>query len=127
MTKIKTIKSLETLRKRLVKDRIKIQSTLVMCGGTGCQASRCQDVIDAVKNELDKPIMFTEFGSDAFNAVTLMEDQRAQAYYMVENWREIYSNAAGVGGAGNSIGGFNSWKYSLKEKSVPTVDSGPSG
>ena len=54
MTKIKTIKSLETLRKRLVKDRIKIQSTLVMCGGTGCQASRCQDVIDAVKNELAK-------------------------------------------------------------------------
>ena len=54
MTKIKTIKSLETLRKRLLKDRKKIQSTLVMCGGTGCQASRCQDVIDAVKEELDK-------------------------------------------------------------------------
>ena len=54
MTKIKTIKSLEAFRKSLVKDRKKIQSTLVMCGGTGCQASRCQDVIDAVKNELDK-------------------------------------------------------------------------
>ncbi|MGB5992779.1 MAG: NADH-ubiquinone oxidoreductase-F iron-sulfur binding region domain-containing protein [Desulfobacterales bacterium] len=54
MTKIKTVKSLKTLRKRLVKDRKKIQSTLVMCGGTGCQASRCQDVIDAVKNELAK-------------------------------------------------------------------------
>jgi NADH:ubiquinone oxidoreductase subunit F (NADH-binding)/(2Fe-2S) ferredoxin len=54
MTKIKTIKSLEALRKRILKDRKKIQSTLVMCGGTGCQASRCQNVIDAVKNELDK-------------------------------------------------------------------------
>ena len=54
MTKIKTIKSLEALRKRILKDRQKIQSTLVMCGGTGCQASRCQDVIDAVKNELAK-------------------------------------------------------------------------
>jgi len=54
MTKIKTIKGLEALRKRLLKDRKKIQSTLVMCGGTGCQASRCQDVIDAVKDELDK-------------------------------------------------------------------------
>ena len=54
MTKIKTIKSLEALRKRILKDRKKIQSTLVMCGGTGCHASRCQNVIDAVKNELDK-------------------------------------------------------------------------
>ncbi|MBW2710376.1 MAG: NAD(P)H-dependent oxidoreductase subunit E [Deltaproteobacteria bacterium] len=54
MTKIKTIKGLEALRKRLLKDRKKIQSTLVMCGGTGCQASRCQNVIDAVKDELDK-------------------------------------------------------------------------
>ncbi|NOQ19254.1 MAG: NADH-quinone oxidoreductase subunit F [Desulfobacterales bacterium] len=54
MTKIKTIKGLEALRKRLLKDRKKIRTTLVMCGGTGCQASRCQDVIDAVKDELDK-------------------------------------------------------------------------
>ena len=54
MTKIKTIKSLEALRKRLLKDRKKIHSTLVMCGGTGCQASRCREVIDAVKNELAK-------------------------------------------------------------------------
>ncbi len=54
MTKIKTVKDLEALRKRLLKDRKKIQTTLVMCGGTGCRASRCQDVIDAVKNELAK-------------------------------------------------------------------------
>ena len=54
MTKIKTIKQLEALRKRLVKERQKIQTTLVMCGGTGCRASRCQDVIDAVKDELDQ-------------------------------------------------------------------------
>ena len=54
MTKIKTIKDLEALRKRLVEERQKIQSTLVMCGGTGCQASRCQEVIDAVKDELAK-------------------------------------------------------------------------
>jgi len=52
MTKTKTIKSLEALRKKLLKDRKKIQSTLIMCGGTGCQASHCQEVVDAVKNEL---------------------------------------------------------------------------
>jgi len=52
MTKINTIKDLKALRKRLLKERKKIRATLVLCGGTGCQASRCQDVIDAVKNEL---------------------------------------------------------------------------
>jgi beta-galactosidase/beta-glucuronidase len=75
------------------------------------------DVFQKVKNELNKPIMFTEFGADAFNAIEQAEDQEAQAYYMVENWKEIYENAAGLGKAGNSIGGFTFqfsdgwWKY----------------
>ena len=50
--------------------------------------------------------MFTEFGADAFNAVSNSEDQESQAYYMVGNWKEIYANAAGMGNANNSIGGF---------------------
>ena len=65
-----------------------------------------RDAFERVKNEYGKPIMFTEFGADAFNAIENTEDQEAQAYYMVGNWKEIYSNAAGIGGAGNSIGGF---------------------
>ncbi len=64
------------------------------------------DAFAQVKNELDKPIMFAEFGADAFNAKDMEEDQYSQAYYMTGNWREIYSNAAGMGMAGNSIGGF---------------------
>ncbi|WP_303316602.1 glycoside hydrolase family 2 TIM barrel-domain containing protein [Flavivirga abyssicola] len=64
------------------------------------------DAFERVKNELNKPIMFTEFGSDAFNAITNKEDQKMQAFFMVENWKEIYQNAAGLGKAGNSIGGF---------------------
>lgn len=64
------------------------------------------DAFDRVKNELDMPIMFTEFGADAYNAKENREDQRAQAYYMLGNWKEIYENAAGLGRAGNSIGGF---------------------
>ena len=64
------------------------------------------DAFDRVKQEYGKPLMFTEFGSDAFNAVTNSEDQQSQAYYLAGNWQEIYENAAGVGGAGNSIGGF---------------------
>jgi hypothetical protein len=75
------------------------------------------DAFQRVKEVLDIPIMFTEFGADAFNAVENDEDQQSQAYYMVQNWKEIYGNAAGMGNAGNCIGGFTFqfsdgwWKY----------------
>ncbi|QSS98246.1 glycosidase [Psychroflexus sp. ALD_RP9] len=75
------------------------------------------DAFERVKNEYGKPILFTEFGADAFNAIENQEDQKSQAYYMVENWEEIYKNAAGLGLAENSIGGFTFqfsdgwWKY----------------
>lgn len=64
------------------------------------------DAFERVKNELNKPILFTEFGADAFNAIENQEDQLSQAYYNVGNWKEIYENAAGLGKSGNSIGGF---------------------
>lgn len=64
------------------------------------------DLFDRVKNEYGKPVLLTEFGSDAFNARTNQEDQTAQARYQLGNWREIYGNAAGMGRANNSIGGF---------------------
>jgi len=63
------------------------------------------DLFDRVKTEYGKPVMLTEFGSDAFNAKTNQEDQMAQARYDLANWREIYQNAAGMGGADNSLGG----------------------
>jgi hypothetical protein len=65
--------------------------------------------------------MFTEFGADAFNEITGKEDQDAQSYYLLGNWQEIYENAAGMGKAGNSIGGFTFqfsdgwWKYKQNE------------
>ena len=52
MTKINTPKDLEVLRSRLVDERKSFDATVVLCGGTGCRASRCQDVIDAIKHEL---------------------------------------------------------------------------
>ena len=64
------------------------------------------DAFTRVKNELGKPIMFAEFGSDAYNAKDNEEDQYSQAYYMTGNWKDIYENAAGLGKAENSIGGF---------------------
>jgi len=64
------------------------------------------DSFKKVKKKLNMPIMFTEFGADAFDALENKENQKMQAFYMVENWKEIYENAAGLGKVGNSIGGF---------------------
>ena len=64
------------------------------------------DAFERIKKELNMPIMFTEFGADALDALENKEDQKMQAFYMVENWKEIYENAAGLGKTGNSIGGF---------------------
>ncbi len=64
------------------------------------------DMFQEVKESLNKPILFTEFGSDAYNAITNREDQKMQAYYLVNNWSEIYENAAGLGKSNNSVGGF---------------------
>jgi len=75
------------------------------------------DVFEKVKKTLNKPVMCTEFGSDAFNTVANDEDQQSQAYYLINNWKEIYENASGLGKSGNSIGGFTFqfsdgwWKY----------------
>ncbi|MFZ1748971.1 MAG: glycoside hydrolase family 2 TIM barrel-domain containing protein, partial [Saprospiraceae bacterium] len=75
------------------------------------------DAFERVKKVYGKPILFTEFGADAFNYIANEEDQKSQAYYMVGNWKEIYENAAGVGKTGNSLGGFTFqfsdgwWKY----------------
>jgi hypothetical protein len=75
------------------------------------------DLFERVKKEYGKPVLFTEFGSDAFNVLTNQEDQNSQAFYLKGNWKEIYENAAGMGKAGNSLGGFTFqfsdgwWKY----------------
>jgi hypothetical protein len=70
-----------------------------------------------VEQKLDLPILFFEFGSDAFNAREFEEDQVAQAVILRDQWKEMYNKAAGNGEEGNSIGGFvfewrdEWWKY----------------
>lgn len=64
------------------------------------------DLFDRARNEYGKPVVLTEFGTDAFNALTKEEAQKEQALYNLANWKEIYENAAGIGNAGNAIGGF---------------------
>lgn len=64
------------------------------------------DAFQVVKDKLNLPVMLTEFGADSFNALTNQEDQKMQAFFMVNNWKDIYQNAAGLGKADNAIGGF---------------------
>jgi len=70
-----------------------------------------------VEKKLDLPVLFFEFGSDAFNAREFAEDQVAQAVILRDQWKEMYNKAAGNNEEGNSIGGFvfewrdEWWKY----------------
>lgn len=45
---------IEELRSKLLDQRSRITTTIAVCGGTGCRAYRCQDVIDAFGAELDR-------------------------------------------------------------------------
>lgn len=89
------------------------------------------DLFERVKNEYGKPVLFTEFGADAFNVLSNQEDQNAQAFYLKGNWKEIYENAAGLGKTGNAIGGYTFqfsdgwWKYG-QTKNLDTHDSNAS-
>ena len=75
------------------------------------------DMWEDVDAKLDLPIVFMEFGSDAFNAKNFEEDQLSQAIYLKDQWQEMYNKAWGNGEEGNSIGAFifewrdEWWKY----------------
>lgn len=64
------------------------------------------DAFEQFKATWDRPILFTEFGSDAYNSKTKKEDPFSQAFYLHGNWKEVFENAAGLGKANNCIGGF---------------------
>jgi hypothetical protein len=89
------------------------------------------DLFERVKKEYGKPVLFTEFGSDAFNVLSNQEDQESQAFYLKGNWREIYENADGMGKSNNSLGGFTFqfsdgwWKYG-QTKNLDMHDSNAS-
>jgi hypothetical protein len=76
-----------------------------------------RDLFDVVKAKLGVPVLFTEFGADAYDAKRGREDDVVQARYLLANWREIYEESAGKGRAGNAIGGLvfqwsdGWWKY----------------
>jgi hypothetical protein len=53
--------------------------------GTNVYRGVSLEMHSKVKEVLNKPIMFTEFGADAFNVINKSEDQKSQAYYMLGN------------------------------------------
>ena len=70
-----------------------------------------------VEQKLDLPVVFFEFGSDAFNARDFAEDQVSQALILKDQWQEMYNKSYGQGEEGNSLGAFvfewrdEWWKY----------------
>ncbi len=81
-----------------------------------------RDLFQEVKEKLNIPFFYTEFGCDAFNAKTKQEEDWHQAYYLSEQWRQIYLESYGKGRSGTAIGGFvfswadGWWKYLLEER-----------
>jgi hypothetical protein len=75
------------------------------------------NLFQEVKDRTGLPVMFTEFGADAWNEREGREDQASQAEYELAQWREIYGQTRGKGRVGNAIGGTTFqwsdgwWKY----------------
>ena len=84
-----------------------------------------------VDEKLDMPIVFFEFGSDAYNARTTQEDQEAQAEILKYQWQEMYNKSWGNGEEGNAIGGYvfewrdEWWKY-LQTENLDIQDTNAS-
>ncbi len=118
---------------RLFNEAAKIVKTIdpsrpvAMCNGD-LRGDSFDTLFQVVKEKYGKPLMFTEFGADAFNSVTMQEAQKEQAAILLNNWEEIYLNAAGQGLSGNCIGGFtfqfsDGWWKSDQEKNLDIHDT----
>ena len=89
------------------------------------------DLFQVVHDKLGLPVMFTEFGADAYDAKQMREDDVTQARYLLAQWEEIYQQSAGKGRAGNAIGGFifqwsdGWWKFN-QEKNLDVHDTNAS-
>src|ERR1035441_783865 len=52
--RLTSVQQLAPLRQRFSAERAKYAVTVALCGGTGCQAYGCQDVLNAFAGELKK-------------------------------------------------------------------------
>jgi NADH:ubiquinone oxidoreductase subunit F (NADH-binding)/(2Fe-2S) ferredoxin len=54
MPRLNSVRELEHLRSRQLEERKDIKYTVMVCGGTGCQASQSQPLINTLRDELSK-------------------------------------------------------------------------
>ncbi|MEM7435373.1 MAG: glycoside hydrolase family 2 TIM barrel-domain containing protein, partial [Myxococcota bacterium] len=75
------------------------------------------NLFERIEAELQVPVMYGEFGSDAYDAKRGIEDPIAQAVILQALWQEIYEQSYGKGRVQNAIGGMTFqwsdgwWKY----------------
>lgn len=100
---------------------VKNASSIDILGANVYRGKNSTDLFEKVKAVLNKPVFFSEFGSDAFNAKTGKEDGVAQAEILKSQWLDIYDHSYGQGKTGNAVGGFifqwsdEWWKYKQTE------------
>ena len=93
-----------------------------MLGSNAYRGATFTSLWKDVQAGLGLPVLFFEFGSDAFNARDMKEAQLAQAEYLKSQWQDMYNNSYGRG-YGNSIGGFvfewrdEWWKFNVEAES----------
>ena len=86
-------------------------------GSNVYRGASSRDIFERVDAEMGIPFMYTEFGSDAYDAKRDREDHVAQARYLQSLWQEIYEQSYGKGRVQNAIGGLifqwsdGWWKY----------------
>ena len=81
-----------------------------------------------VRDVLNKPIVFTEAGADAFNDILMQEDQTAQMRYLKSQWQEIYEQSYSKGKCENVVGGFvfewmDEWWKRYQNKNLDVHDA----
>ncbi|MCX7927227.1 MAG: hypothetical protein N2606_03725, partial [Candidatus Omnitrophica bacterium] len=60
----------------------------------------------SLKATFDRPVLLSEFGADAYDALKQKEAQDMQAFFLEAQWRQIFDNlASSRKGEGNCLGG----------------------
>lgn len=90
---------------------------LDILGSNVYRGESARDFFQEIEDTLQIPALFTEFGADAYDANLGQEDHLSQAYYLQQQWKEIYLQSHGKSKVGNAIGGYTFqwadgwWKY----------------
>ncbi|HDZ77534.1 MAG TPA: hypothetical protein ENH41_05580 [Candidatus Omnitrophica bacterium] len=59
-----------------------------------------------LKKIFNKPLVFVEFGADAYNSYKKEEDEEMQAFFLESQWKDLYKHSGfSLDGAGNCLGG----------------------